>query len=498
MAQTAGTPTQTQSQTQASPEVQCLLQGYDPVGFFCETMRRGQPPHPGLDLLRARLAQFPVETLRRRAVDAERDLLERGITFTVYSDATAIDRILPFDLIPRVLTAAEWQQIETGVIQRVRALNLFLQDIYHGQKILADGVVPRALVLGNAGYCETMIGFDVPFGTYVHVCGTDIVRDETGRFMVLEDNARTPSGVAYVVENRHMTHRVLSDVMAGLKVRGVDDYGLHLHRALCDIAPQGVSDPQVVVLSPGIFNSAYFEHVFLAREMGVPLVEGRDLVVENHRVFMHTTAGLAPVHSIYRRLNDDFLDPDVFRPDSALGVRGVIEAWRRGNVAIANAVGTGVADDKAVYAYMPRIIRYYLAEEPILPNVETHICAEHDALAYTLDHLAELVVKPVAESGGYGLIIGPHATRAQLDDFRARLLADPSNYISQPTLKLSVSPTLTDSGVASRHVDLRPFAVTGRDTWVLPGGLTRVALRAGTLVVNSSQGGGTKDTWVLA
>jgi uncharacterized circularly permuted ATP-grasp superfamily protein len=497
MAQTAGTQSQTQTQTLSSDALG-LLEGYNPDTFFCETMRNGQPPHPGLDLLRSRLAQFPVETLRRRAVDAERDLLERGITFTVYSDATAIDRILPFDLIPRVLTAAEWRQIETGVIQRVRALNFFLHDIYHGQKILADGVIPRELVLGNAGYCTAMIGFDVPFGTYVHVCGTDIVRDETGRFMVLEDNARTPSGVAYVVENRHMTQRVLSDVMAGLKVRGVDEYGLHLHRALCEIAPQSVSAPQVVVLSPGIFNSAYFEHVFLAREMGVPLVEGQDLVVENHRVFMRTTAGLAPVHSIYRRLNDDFLDPDVFRPDSELGVRGVIEAWRRGNVAIANAVGTGVADDKAVYAYMPRIIRYYLAEEPILPNVETHICAEPDALAFTLEHLAELVVKPVAESGGYGLIIGPHATRAQLEDFRARLLADPANYISQPTLKLSVSPTLTDSGVAARHIDLRPFAVTGRDTWVLPGGLTRVALRAGTLVVNSSQGGGTKDTWVLA
>ncbi|HVC60290.1 MAG TPA: circularly permuted type 2 ATP-grasp protein [Acetobacteraceae bacterium] len=495
MAQTAGTQTQTQTQSSDAPG---LLQGYDPDAFFCEMLRNGQPPHPGLELLRSRLAQFPIDTLRRRAVDAERDLLERGITFTVYSDATAIDRILPFDLIPRVITAAEWQQIETGVIQRVRALNLFLHDIYHGQKILADGVVPRALVLGNAGFCATMVGFDVPFGTYVHVCGTDIVRDETGRFMVLEDNARTPSGVAYVVENRHMTQRVLSDVMAGLKVRGVDEYGLHLHRALCEIAPPGVSDPQVVLLSPGIFNSAYFEHVFLAREMGVPLVEGRDLVVENHRVFMHTTAGLAPVHSIYRRLNDDFLDPDVFRPDSALGVRGVIEAWRRGNVAIANAVGTGVADDKAVYAYMPRIIRYYLAEDAILPNVDTRICAEADALAYTLEHLAELVVKPVAESGGYGILIGPHATRAQLAEFRARLIADPTNYISQPTLKLSVSPTLTDSGVAPRHVDLRPFAVTGRDTWVLPGGLTRVALRQGTLVVNSSQGGGSKDTWVLA
>lgn len=496
MAQTG--VTQTQSQTQTQPDTEGLLHGYDPNSFFCEMLRRGQPPDAGLDLLRSRLAQLPIESLRRRAVDAERDLLERGITFTVYSDATAIDRILPFDLIPRVLTPPEWQQIETGVIQRVRALNMFLHDIYHGRKILADGVVPRGLVLGNSGYCETMAGFDVPFGTYVHVCGTDIVRDETGRFMVLEDNARTPSGVAYVVENRHMTQRVLSDVMAGLKVRGVDEYGLHLHRALVEIAPQGVVAPQVVLLSPGIFNSAYFEHVFLAREMGVPLVEGQDLVVENHRVFMHTTAGLAPVHTIYRRLNDDFLDPDVFRPDSALGVRGLIEAWRRGNVALANAVGTGVADDKAVYAYMPRIIRYYLSEDAILPNVDTRICAEPDALAYTLDHLSELVVKPVAESGGYGILIGPHASKAMLEDFRARLLADPSNYISQPTLKLSVSPTLTDTGVSPRHIDLRPFAVTGRDTWVLPGGLTRVALRQGTLVVNSSQGGGSKDTWVLA
>ncbi len=336
------------------------------------------------------------------------------------------------------------------------------------------------------------------FGTYVHVCGTDIVRDETGRFMVLEDNARTPSGVAYVVENRHMTQRVLSDLMTGLHVRSVDEYGLRLHQAMAAIAPQAVSDPQVVLLSPGIFNSAYFEHVFLAREMGIPLVEGRDLVVENDRVWMRTTAGLAPVHTIYRRLNDDFLDPDVFRPDSQLGVRGLIEAWRRGNVAIANAVGTGVADDKAVYAYMPRIIRYYLSEDPILPNVDTRICAEPEALAYTLDHLAELVVKPVAESGGYGLLIGPHASRAQLDEFRTRLKADPANYISQPTL----APVRVADAGRGRHRTAphrsAPFAVTGRDTWVLPGGLTRVALRKGTLVVNSSQGGGSKDTWVLA
>ncbi len=501
---------QSQSQNQSSPLGMApglvlpgsvphgSMQGYGPGKFFCEMLRPGQPVHPTLSLLISRLAALPIASLRQRAADAERDLLERGITFTVYSDATAIDRILPFDLIPRVLTPSEWNHIETGVIQRVKALNMFLHDIYHGRKILADKIVPAELVLKNGGYCDAMVGFDVPYKTYVHVCGTDIVRDETGEFRVLEDNARTPSGVAYVVENRHMSLRVMSDLMTGLKVRGVDEYGLRLHNAMAEIAPPSVLDPQVVVLSPGIFNSAYFEHVFLAREMGVPLVEGRDLTVEDGKVWMRTTAGLAPVHTIYRRIGDDFLDPDAFRPDSMLGVRGLIEAWRRGSVAIANAVGTGVADDKAIYAYMPRIIRYYLSEEPILKNVETRICAEPDALAYTLEHLSELVVKPVAESGGYGLIIGPHASKAELEDFKARLKADPSNYISQPTLQLSVSPTLTDSGVRSRHVDLRPFAVTGKSTWVLPGGLTRVALREGTLVVNSSQGGGTKDTWVLA
>jgi uncharacterized circularly permuted ATP-grasp superfamily protein len=487
---------QSQFMTQLQPHG--TMHGYDPNSFFCEMLRSGQPQHPTLTLLMSRLAALPVESLRQRAMDAERDLLERGITFTVYSDATAIDRILPFDLIPRVITPAEWRQIETGVIQRVRALNMFLDDIYHDRKILADKIVPAELVLKNSGYCEAMVGFNVPFKTYVHVCGTDIVRDETGAFLVLEDNARTPSGVAYVVENRHMSLRVMSDLMTGLRVRGVDEYGLRLHNAMAEIAPAGVDDPQVVVLSPGIFNSAYFEHVFLAREMGVPLVEGRDLTVEGGKVWMRTTAGLAQVHTIYRRIGDDFLDPDAFNPDSMLGVRGLIEAWRRGAVSIANAVGTGVADDKAIYAYMPRIIKYYLSEEPILSNVATRICAEPDGLAYTLDHLDQLVVKPVAESGGYGLLIGPHASRAELTDFRARLKADPANYISQATLKLSVSPTLCADGVRPRHIDLRPFAVTGKDTWVLPGGLTRVALRAGSLVVNSSQGGGTKDTWVLA
>ncbi|HTI82172.1 MAG TPA: circularly permuted type 2 ATP-grasp protein [Acetobacteraceae bacterium] len=474
-----------------------VLAGYDPGALFCEMLRPGQPPDAALTLLHQRLGDLPIDSLRRRSADAERDLLERGITFTVYSDATAIDRILPFDLIPRVITAEEWHTLESGVTQRVRALNLFLHDIYHDGKILKDGVVPRELVLGNAAYCQAMVDFTPPQKTYVHVCGIDIIRDDSGRYLVLEDNARTPSGVAYVVENRHMTLRVLSDLMAKLRVRSVDEYGLRLHQAMAEIAPGGISDPQVVLLSPGIFNSAYFEHVFLAREMGVPLVEGQDLIVEGGAVWMRTTAGLAPVHTIYRRLNDDFLDPDAFRPDSQLGVRGLIDAWRRGAVSIANAVGTGVADDKAVYAYMPRIIRYYLGEDAILQNVDTRSCAEPEGLAYTLAHLHELVVKPVAESGGYGLLIGPHASHAELDEFREKLKANPANYISQPMIKLSVSPTLCDDGVKPRHIDLRPFAITGRDTWVLPGGLTRVALRAGSLVVNSSQGGGSKDTWVL-
>jgi uncharacterized circularly permuted ATP-grasp superfamily protein len=476
--------------------VQGLLDGYSKNGFFCELMDC-TAHDPALALIARRLAAMDPAELCRRAGIAEAELYNQGITFTVYSDKDAIDRILPFDLIPRVITASEWDGLERGVCQRVAALNAFIWDIYHDQRILADGVVPRSLVLGNANYRPEMVGLDVPQGTYVHVCGVDIVRDETGAFLVLEDNARTPSGVSYVLENRNMMRRIFPDLMDGISVRPVGSYGLMLHQALVEIAPPRASDPQVVLLSPGIYNSAYFEHIFLAREMGVPLVEGKDLVVEDGQVWMRTTAGLAPVHSIYRRLNDDFLDPDVFRPDSTLGVRGLIDCWRRGTVAIANAVGTGVADDKAIYAYMPRIIRYYLGEDAILSNVETHICAEPEGLSYTLANLEQLVVKPVGESGGYGLIIGPHATRDEIAAFRDQLQANPDNYISQPMIKLSVSPTLSGQILAPRHVDLRPFAITGKKTWVLPGGLTRVALREGSLVVNSSQGGGSKDTWVL-
>jgi uncharacterized circularly permuted ATP-grasp superfamily protein len=472
-----------------------LLAGYDPGQFYCEMS--GGASDPAIALVRERLAGMDLADLRRRAEDAERELYNLGITFTVYSDKDAIDRILPFDLVPRILTAAEWDVIERGVVQRVAAINLFLHDVYHGQKILKDGVVPTRLVVNNANFRVEMLDLDVPLGVYAHVAGIDIVRDDAGKFLVLEDNARTPSGVSYVIENRHMMRRVLSDLMEGIRVRPVDNYGMRLQQALAELAPAAVADPQVVLLSPGIYNSAYFEHIFLAREMGVPLVEGRDLIVEDGKVWMRTTAGLAPVHTIYRRLNDDFLDPEVFRPDSQLGVKGLMRAWRSGNVAIANAVGTGVADDKAIYAYMPRIIKYYLGEEAILSNVDTLICAEEDGLKYTLDHLAELVVKPVGESGGYGLIVGPHASNAELAEFRAKLEADPENYISQPMIRLSVSPTLFEDGLHRRRVDLRPFAITGEKTWVLPGGLTRVALREGSLVVNSSQGGGSKDTWVL-
>jgi uncharacterized circularly permuted ATP-grasp superfamily protein len=397
-----------------------------------------------------------------------------------------------------VLAADEWRQIERGIIQRVTALNLLLDDVYHGQKILKDGVIPPDLILGNANYRPSMHGAAVAHKAYVNICGTDIIRGGDGSFRVLEDNARTPSGVSYVIENRHMMLRAFPDLVDGVGLRPVEDYGSRLVAAMREIAPAASSEPQIVLLSPGIYNSAYFEHVFLAREMGVPLVEGSDLVIEHDRVYMRTIAGLHAVDVIYRRINDDFLDPEAFRPDSLLGVPGLMRAYYAGNVALANAVGTGVADDKAVYAYVPKIIRYYLGEDAILQNVETHICREPDSLRYTLDHLAELVVKPVGEAGGYGITIGPTASRAELEECRTKLVADPANYISQPCIDLSVAPTLCDGGgVMPRHVDLRPFAITGKSTWVLPGGLTRVALRPGSLIVNSSQGGGSKDTWVL-
>ena len=469
-----------------------MLEGYDPQGFYCEMLRCADTTR-----LRERLDRVPIAEFKRRAAGAEQALYDLGVTFTVYSDSAAIDRILPFDAIPRVISAAEWDHIERGVVQRVTALNLLLDDFYHRQTILRDRVLPAELILGNANFRAQMRDVTVPHRAYVNICGTDIIRGDDGVFRVLEDNARTPSGVSYVIENRHIMLRAFPDLLNEIGLRAVDTYGLKLVEAMREIAPRANPDPQIVLLSPGAHNSAYFEHVFLAREMGVPLVEGRDLVVEDDRVFMRTIGGLSPVDVIYRRINDEFLDPEAFRTDSMLGVPGLMRAYFSGNVALANAVGTGVADDKAVYAYMPAIIRYYLGEEAILPNVETHICREPEALSYTLDNLDRLVVKPVGEAGGYGITIGPRASRAELAECRAKLLADPANYISQPCISLSVVPTLVDGRVEPRHVDLRPFAITGRDTWVLPGGLTRVALRKGSLIVNSSQGGGSKDTWVL-
>jgi uncharacterized circularly permuted ATP-grasp superfamily protein len=474
------------------------LSAYESDGYYCEVFGLPDRPLAETARIRARLDRIPLEQLRARAADAERELYNFGITFTVYTQKDAVDRILPFDVIPRVISAADWRIIETGVTQRVAAINAFLGDIYGAGKAVKDGVIPGELVYGNPNYRPEMEGFVPPLGTYAHIDGTDIVRDHEGAFRVLEDNARTPSGVSYVVENRHLMQRAFPDLMHGIGIRPVSNYGQRLHEALAALAPREVTDPQVALLSPGVFNSAYFEHIFLAREMGVPLVEGRDLVVAaNDRVYMRTIAGPKPVHVIYRRINDDFLDPQAFNPDSMLGVPGLFAAYRKGTVALANAVGTGVADDKAVYAYMPRLIRYYLDEDPILANVETHICREGEGLKYTLDHLDELVVKPVGEAGGYGITVGPRASAEELEACRQGLLADPSNYISQPMVRLSVCPTLTDEGVRPRHVDLRPFAITGEDTWVLPGGLTRVALRKGSIVVNSSQGGGSKDTWVL-
>lgn len=471
------------------------MSGYDQGNFFCEMFGRNGLSHTRK--VRNQLARMGAATLRRRAKDAERELFNLGITFTVYTDRDAIDRILPFDVIPRILSPKDWNQINTGIQQRVAALNLFLKDIYNDGKVFRDGIIPEELVKDNKHYRPEMEGFVPPQGTYVHICGTDLVRDEKGQFLVLEDNARIPSGVSYVIENRHLMMRAFSDLAEGIQLADVDDYGRQLMKALTAVAPKGVSDPNVAILSPGVFNSAYFEHVFLAREMGGPLVEGQDMVVERDRVYMRTTRGLEEVHVIYRRVDDEFLDPRVFRKDSMLGVPGLFEAYRKGNVTLANAVGTGVADDKAVYAYLPRIIKYFLDEDPILSNVPTNICREPEGLAKTLDNLDKLVTKPVGESGGYGVVVGPRASKRELSQLRAKLKADPNNFISQPMVNLSVSPTLIGSKVEPRHVDLRPFALTGNSTWVLPGGLTRVAMQRGSLIVNSSQGGGSKDTWVV-
>ncbi len=474
------------------------LYQYERGAAFEEALdARGEPwPHyrPLLD----RLADLGPEVLQRRQRAAELFFLHRGTTFTVYSEAAGIDRIFPFDPFPRVLPAVEWARIEAGLKQRLHALNLFLHDIYHEQKILKDGVVPVDLVYGARHFRREWIGVDVPASIYAHVCGTDLIRDPGGEYLVLEDNLRCPSGVSYVLENRLAMRRVFPELFEGYDVRPVQDYCQALVDLLASLAPPISDAPTAVLLTPGVYNSAYFEHTYLAKQMGIELVEGRDLIVDDDTVYMRTTRGLQRVDVIYRRVDNDFVDPVVFNPDSVLGVPGLVNACRSGNVAIANSLGTGVADDKAVYAFVPQIIRYYLNEEPRLANVETYLPLDDRTLEYVADHLEELVVKRVDESGGYGMLMGPFASRAEREELRRRILAEPRSYVAQPLVTFSRHPTWIDGELQGRHVDLRPYILSGEEITVLPGGLTRVALREGSLVVNSSQGGGSKDTWVLS
>jgi uncharacterized circularly permuted ATP-grasp superfamily protein len=445
------------------------------------------------------LKDIPPEVLHHRRREADLIFQRIGITFAVYGEADAQERLIPFDVVPRILAAAEWDFLRRGLEQRVRAINAYIRDVYGRREILRAGVIPEDLVFQNPVFRPEMNGQRVPHDIYVHIAGIDIVRVDASTFYVLEDNARTPSGVSYMLENREIMLRLFPELFARHRIAPVENYPDELLATLKSVAPaSATADPTVVLLTPGIYNSAYYEHSFLADKLGVELVEGRDLFVRDQTVYMRTTRGPQRVDVIYRRIDDDFLDPLAFRPDSALGVPGVMSAYHAGNVTLANAVGTGIADDKAVYSYMPAIVKFYLDEAPILNNVPTWRCREPDHLAYVLDHLHELVVKEVHGSGGYGMLIGPAADKAQLDGFRAKLKSSPKNFIAQPTLALSTVPTCVEEGIAPRHVDLRPFVLVGRDrVRIVPGGLTRVALKKGSLVVNSSQGGGTKDTWVL-
>lgn len=424
-----------------------------------------------------------------------------GITFAVYGDSGGTERTIPFDIVPRIFTANEWHRLERGLVQRVSALNMFLHDVYHEQHILKAGLIPAEQVLNNVQYRKEMVGINVPMQTYAHIAGIDIVRanhgENTGEFFVLEDNLRVPSGVSYMLENRKMMMRLFPELFAKHRVQPVAHYPDLLLETLRHCAPSRNTNPTVVVLTPGMYNSAYFEHAFLAQQMGVELVEGKDLVVSQDHLHMRTTQGLKKIDVIYRRVDDDFLDPAVFRPDSSLGASGLMRVYKAGNVAICNAVGTGVADDKSIYPYVPEMIKFYLSEEPIISNVPTFMCRKPDDLQYVLDNMASLVVKEVHGAGGYGMLVGPASTRLEIDDFKQKVKANPSGYIAQPTLALSTCPTYVGSGIAPRHIDLRPFLLSGKEVRMAPGGLTRVALKEGSLVVNSSQGGGTKDTWIL-
>ncbi len=484
-----------ETQTPTSPP---LFTDYRRSDGYDEMFNADDRPRQPYKRLYRGLRELTADELTHRQHAADQAFLDRGITFTVYGHGDGTERIIPYDVLPRILSAAEWAPLESGLEQRIRALNLFLKDVYAEGRILNAGVVPRRLVYSCRHYRREMRGVRVPNDTYISVAGVDLVRLPDGEFVVLEDNVRVPSGVSYMLSNRHVMRNVFPNLFQHYRIRPVDHYPNLLLTTLRELAGPRSADPSVVLLTPGVHNSAYFEHALLARQMGIQLVEGRDLVVHHNNVYMRTTAGLRRVEVIYRRIDDDFLDPIPFRSDSVMGVPGLFNAYRSGNVILANAIGTGLADDKALYAYVPEIIRYYLGEEPILSNVPTYLLEREADRKYVLAHLDELVVKAVDESGGYGMLIGPHGTREEREEFRRRILANPRGYVAQPTLSLSCSPSFLNGRIEPRHVDLRPFVLGGEQVRVVPGGLTRVALKQGSLVVNSSQGGGSKDTWVLA
>ena len=474
-----------------------MFQQYEIGELFDEMFQEPGVTRPHYEAVHGQLLALTSDAIDRRRRMADLSFRNQGITFTVYNDNSGVERIFPFDLVPRIVPASEWKTIEQGLEQRITALNMFCHDVYHDQKILKAGVVPAELIYSAKMFRREMIHVNVPNNIYIHVCGTDLIRDRWGNYLVLEDNGRTPSGVSYVLENRGVMKRIFPSLFESYRIRAVEDYPFNLLQCLKELARASVEEPVIVVLTPGIFNSAYFEHSFLARQMGVELVEGRDLIVANNYVYMRTTAGLQKVDVIYRRIDDDFLDPLCFRGDSILGVPGLMNAYRCGNVALANAVGTGVADDKAVYPYVPSMIKFYLDQDPILHNVKTYVCSEAPSLKYVLENLDKLVVKATNESGGYGMLMGHQATVAEREEFALRIKHDPRNYIAQPIIELSQHPSLVDDHYEGRRIDLRPYILHGKKTYVIPGGLTRVALTAGSLVVNSSQGGGSKDTWVL-
>jgi uncharacterized circularly permuted ATP-grasp superfamily protein len=484
--------------TQAKLTDHALVKNYLLDNAYDEMFAGPDELHPHYAPLFERFSSLPADELRQRKQAAELSFLNQGITFTVYGREDKSEHIFPYDLVPRIITADEWATVERGLTQRLTALNLFLKDIYNEGRILADGVVPREIVYSCKHFRRQMVGLQVPRNVYVAICGTDLIRMENGEFVVLEDNLRVPSGVSYMLTNRRVMKRIFPHLFRAYNVRPIEQYTQLLLGTLRSLAPEGRPEPNIVLLSPGVFNSAYFEHAYLARQMGIELVEGRDLVTHDNIIYMRTTSGLRRVDVIYRRVDDDFIDPMAFRPDSILGVAGLFNAYRAGNVTLANAFGTGVADDKALYAYVPDIIKYYLSEDPILPNVKTYLMTNASERQHTLQNLDKLVVKAVGESGGYGMLIGPQSTAAEREDFARKIEANPRNYIAQPTISFSRAPCLIGDDMEPRHVDLRPYILYGDKVNVVPGGLTRVALKRGSLVVNSSQGGGSKDTWVLA